>query len=741
MIDRGLRETELYLEQHRGDIELKERNKAAAESIDRWRQEKMDVQTKVAQLNEEFNNLMDQKRYAEAEVKAKQASELEPQSEVVRSMLLTSRLAHRVQEQEEIKDAKEKGFYEALTGVDRSSIPFDDSNPLQYDAKNWEKLSRGRADRFRRDHSRLTPTELEIQKSLKTPVEARFENRPLSEVVDALGRMAGVNVYLDPEGLRAEGIGTDEAVTINLSRPVSLRSALNLILEPLRLGYVIQNEVLRITSAQRGNSDVYPRVYNVADLVIPIPNFMPGYNVGMAGALREAQSAGPYGLGMGGTQSMPLLVASQENKSGAGANASVLAQMSSSGMLPSTAPRSPHPLGMSPGNMGGATQADFDTLIDLITATIAPTTWDTVGGPGSIEGFPTNLSLVISQTQEVHEQIADLLDQLRRLQDLQVTIEVRYITLNDKFFERLGVSFDFKVDDNSNQIAGNALLVPDDTGPSIAYGLDPTGNPTVDFDYTFRQQSFGATPPFGGYDPTTAANIGFAILSDIEVFLLLQAAEGDNRTNVLQAPKVTLFNGQFGLVMDVSQRPFVMSVVPVVGDFAAAHQPVVVVLNEGTSLSVQAVVSPDRRFVRLTMIPFFSSIGDVSTFTFNGRRTSDTGTVVVDPANNQRAVRNNENNFIEGTTVQLPTFNVTTVSTTVSVPDGGTILMGGIKRLSEGRNERGVPMLSKIPYLNRLFKNVGIGRETQSLMMMVTPRIIIQEEEEFQQTGYDSSQQ
>jgi general secretion pathway protein D len=305
----------------------------------------------------------------------------------------------------------------------------------------------------------------------------------------------------------------------------------------------------------------------------------------------------------------------------------------------------------------------------------------------------------------------------------------------------LGVSFDFKVDDNSNQIAGNALLVPDDTGPSIAYGLDPTGNPTVDFDYTFRQQSFGATPPFGGYDPTTAANIGFAILSDIEVFLLLQAAEGDNRTNVLQAPKVTLFNGQFGLVMDVSQRPFVMSVVPVVGDFAAAHQPVVVVLNEGTSLSVQAVVSPDRRFVRLTMIPFFSSIGDVSTFTFNGRRTSDTGTVVVDPANNQRAVRNNENNFIEGTTVQLPTFNVTTVSTTVSVPDGGTILMGGIKRLSEGRNERGVPMLSKIPYLNRLFKNVGIGRETQSLMMMVTPRIIIQEEEEFQQTGYDSSQQ
>ena len=84
----------------------------------------------------------------------------------------------------------------------------------------------------------------------------------------------------------------------------------------------------------------------------------------------------------------------------------------------------------------------------------------------------------------------------------------------------------------------------------------------------------------------------------------------------------------------------------------------------------------------------------------------------------------------DGITVQLPTFSFVTVNTTVSVPDGGTVLLGGIKRLSEGRNEFGVPILSKVPYINRLFKNVGIGRETQSLMMMVTPRIIIQEEEE-----------
>jgi len=73
---------------------------------------------------------------------------------------------------------------------------------------------------------------------------------------------------------------------------------------------------------------------------------------------------------------------------------------------------------------------------------------------------------------------------------------------------------------------------------------------------------------------------------------------------------------------------------------------------------------------------------------------------------------------------------VVNVTTTVSVPDGGTVVLGGVKRLKESRNMAGVPILNKIPYLSRLFKNTGVGRETESLLLMVTPRIIIQEEEE-----------
>ena len=70
----------------------------------------------------------------------------------------------------------------------------------------------------------------------------------------------------------------------------------------------------------------------------------------------------------------------------------------------------------------------------------------------------------------------------------------------------------------------------------------------------------------------------------------------------------------------------------------------------------------------------------------------------------------------------------------MAVPDGGTVVLGGLKTLAEGRSEFGPPVLSQIPYINRLFKNVGIGRETRHVMLMVTPRIIINSEEEIFQT-------
>ncbi len=808
LISRRLERTRTDIEQasgkRRAEMELDRRNAAVKAQIDRERGAKVEVDQRLARLVEEYNTLIDEQRFAEAEVIAKKAAQLSPDSVVARQLLSQSRVIRRLDTQKMIASSKGDALLDVVEDAEASSVPF--VGPIEFpETRDWEDLTKSRARLAAEGRSRMTPAELEIKQKLSTQVRAAYRERPLAEVLDELSKQAGVPLHVDLVGLDSEAVSTDTPVTISLDQTISLKSALKLLLEPLHLDYVIRDEVLKITSPRLVQGEVYSVSYPVADLVIPIPNFSAD-GLGITGALNEGYSrmsatdmkveVGPPPAGITNGMGLPPAAG------GSSPSPNVLAQLQGGSMGGGGTSATP-----SFGKAGG-TQADFQSLIELIQQTVAPTTWNTVGGQGAVMPFQTNLSLVISQTQEVHEEIADLLDQLRRLQDLQVTIEVRFITLDDSFAERIGVDFDFNIQTGVGQplnmtaipTASNGSLNPFSRGltaapggPSQLVGLDILGQPGVAtggtgtqagggggaaggaggaagggggatqaqtpsfFSIPFRQNSFGpgTVPTMPGLPDVTssAANFGFAILSDIEAYFLIQAAQGNTRGNIMQAPKVTLFNGQNAFVSDTTQRPFVTSVVPVVGDFAAAQQPVITVLSEGTSVNVQAVVSSDRRFVRLTLVPFFSEIGQVDEFQFEGERSTsakssdekqgtqaDTGGMLpFQPGLSFQTQASTEQAFSSnGTTIQQPEFRFTTVTTTVSVPDGGTVLMGGIKRMREGRNEYGVPILSKIPYVNRLFKNVGIARTTQSLMLMVTPRIIIQEEEEDKLLGVET---
>ena len=824
-IDRTRLDIEEATGKRSSELALDRKNAAIEAQIDRERTKRVEVDQRLAMLVEEYNALVDEQRYPEAEVIAKKAGQLAPDNAVVKQLLAQSRIVRRLAAQRSIGDDKATGFLDDFEDAERASAPF--VGPLAFpDTKDWADLTKTRSRLMAEGRAQLSAAEKLIEKKLSTPVKASYHEQPLTEVLIDLTKQAEVPLHIDVVGLEGESVRSDTPVTINLDQEISLKSALKLLLEPLNLDYTIRDEVLKVTSPRIAKGQLFSVSYQVADLVVPIPNFSSD-GLGITGALREGYSritSPQAGLSVQ-TGPAPAGVNAVRAAGNQAVDPTSLAQFQ--GGLPATPPGigtgSTPSIPFGPASAGGA-QADFQSLIMLITETIAPTTWATVGGAGTIREFATNLSLVVSQTQDVHDQIADLLDQLRRLQDLQVTIEVRFISLNDTFFERIGVDFDFNIQSGVNQplnmtaipTQSNGSLYPSSVGiqaqpggSSQLVGLDNTGNPGVAlspggglggaggaggaggvggaggaggqagwaggqaggagnnaasianalpsfFSIPFRQNSFGSAgvPALPGLpDPaTSAANFGFAILSDIEAYFLIQAAQGNTRSNVMQAPKVTLFNGQNAFISDTRQRPFVTSVVPVVGDFAAAQQPVITVLSEGTAVNVQAVVSNDRRFVRLTLVPFFATIGKVEQFQFEGSRstrskssdeksglTSDTGGIVDLEAGVNSSAKNEQEQEVltNGTTIQQPEFLFTTVTTTVSVPDGGTVLLGGIKRLREGRNEFGVPILSKIPYINRLFKNVGIGRTTDSLMLMVTPRIIIQEEEEEKLLGAD----
>ncbi|TWU34389.1 type II secretion system protein GspD [Novipirellula artificiosorum] len=738
MVTKALSDQKQYVEANRAQINLDLQNESVRTDLATEAQQEARIDDEIANLVQNFNELIDARRFNEAEIIAKQVQELKPGSPIAITMFHNARMQVRGLMDQEIRDEKEDIFLNQMLGVERAAIGLHPDRDFEFgDVKGWADLSRRRTAGTDAD-TELSVREKEIKQALSTDVNVKYNNRPIHEVLEDLSAMTGVPIVMDNRALSAVRVTVDTPVNLSLQKSIPLKSALSIILGELELTYMIDNDVLNITSVEATRSKVFPRTYRVTDLVTPIPNFVASYDDGMAGALRAAyQMTNPQtDVHIMPVSAMDLGSGMSRNASPGSMNPNMLGQYNPMGVSNGFG-GNPSPLG---GGQGGNSMADFQSLMQLIQETVEPTIWQDLGGTSTMAPYPQNLSLVISTTSEVHDKIEALLTTLRRLQNLQITIEVRFITLSDTFFEQIGVDFDVQFDDHAK------ALPTDDGGPDVTIGFNGlSGLPTADLDIQFDNNSFGATPPFSNADAGSFSTLGFAILSDIEAFFFLQAAQGDNRNNVMQAPKVTLFDGQIATIQDQTQRPFVTSITPVVGDFAVAQQPVIMVLNEGTQLSVQGVVSDDKRFVRLTLVPFFSQIGDVDTFTFEGRRSTSSssreqnedtnGDGVVDDKDSISEDASSE--FVSGTTVQLPTFAFTSVSTTVSVPDGGTILLGGIKRLSEGRSERGVPFLSKIPYVSRLFRNVATGRDARSLMLMVTPRIIIQEEEEIAQTGYD----
>ncbi|MFZ4697117.1 MAG: hypothetical protein ACOYMO_03855, partial [Phycisphaerales bacterium] len=79
---------------------------------------------------------------------------------------------------------------------------------------------------------------------------------------------------------------------------------------------------------------------------------------------------------------------------------------------------------------------------------------------------------------------------------------------------------------------------------------------------------------------------------------------------------------------------------------------------------------------------------------------------------------------------QTPRYRNTQINTSVSVPDKGTVMLGGQKYSTDYEVEVGVPVLSKIPVVNRFFTNRVNSKNEVNLLLLIRPEIMIQRESE-----------
>jgi type II secretory pathway component GspD/PulD (secretin) len=328
-------------------------------------------------------------------------------------------------------------------------------------------------------------------------------------------------------------------------------------------------------------------------------------------------------------------------------------------------------------------------IISLITDTVEPASWSINDGRGRIAAREGMLGdIVVTHVARIHKQTEDLLTALRSSADLQIVIEARFIKVTNNFLEAFG-----------NQINELDLAGQDDAEKGGIFTA--SGDTFID---TGTTNALGAV---------TGLNLTYQIFNGFFLKGFLKAVQESDEAETITAPRITLSNTQRGTIKVVTTSNYVETFEIV----SQTPKPVVEEIDSGTTFSVRPVVSADRKYVYLEVHPVITSVDLTATVEFQ----------TVGPATQGQAGVT-ASNFIT-----LPVTQKQELSVTVCVPDKGTLMIGGLGSREETKTSKGVPILSKIPIIKRLFSSNTIDRNIDkegNLIILVKPTILIREEQE-----------
>jgi general secretion pathway protein D len=209
--------------------------------------------------------------------------------------------------------------------------------------------------------------------------------------------------------------------------------------------------------------------------------------------------------------------------------------------------------------------------------------------------------------------------------------------------------------------------------------------------------------------PQQGAIFQFRFLQSTQASAVLQAIRKDRTSDVLLSPRLVQFNNQRAHVLFAQQRAYIADY-----DVAGAvFDPVIRSFMVGVVLDVQPTVSSDKRYVTLTLRPGTAEEIDepqIIYITNGGDVDNPLGTINLP--------------------IELPQLELRSVSTSVTTPDGGTLLFSGLIIDRKMDAKSGVPLLSDLPIIGRLFSENRKERDRRNLLILVNAKIILFDEEE-----------
>jgi len=692
--------------------EEEERKRQAAITQRRQREER---QAKINELIDRARSLQAELRYEEALQTVTELLHVDPNNPTALLLedLYQAIILYRDYNQANIDKTRSMGEM----GLDslKATITTPDiiNYPEDWPAKTLQRgggLSFGETPRNRRI--------LSLLESRRIAGPTPLDQTPLEDALAYVDRLGDgrFNMDIDWDSLEVIGITRDTPVSLSL-RDVTVRRLLDQILKKVSpdayatAEWAVVDGILTIASHEKIRQNTVTEVYDVSDLLMDTPSYDDVPDMELTAILNSDEEF----LRKRYVEEVKDEFRSRETR---------------------------------------LTMEDKrDRVIRLIESHVDPTGWRSHGGDTS-SIFPNDRSLVITTTARNHQEISGLLGMLRETRAMQINVETRFLLVNQDWFEQIGFDLDVVFNANNNQV-------------TAAQGVDPTIQARDFFNFDASNPTFGQTGPglnrnvtgqapiagipgtpnpqtIGVINPSPTSPVGalqnsigiasglvdsqfasdilgtapalgvaFQFLDDVQVDFLMVATQADRRSISLTAPRLTFTNGQTANVFVATQVSFVSDLQPIVGESAVGFDPTVDVVSEGVTLLVEGTISADRRYVTMNVDAGVSRIDGFGqeevTAVAGGQLVSSVTT---------------------GSFIQLPIVTVTRVQTTVTVPDQGTILMGGQRVITEFDVESGVPVLSKIPIINRFFTNRIESKEEQTLLILMKPTVLIQSEQE-----------
>lgn len=661
-----------------------------------WEQDRVEearrqkyLEDRIRHLFVEANKNFEKERYEQAEKLADEIIALDPVNEDAKKLKDISIGARHAKNDRDLVDRYAEEWKRSIEHVDWAQIPQTDI--VQFpNVEEWRRVNERAEQGVVVGEQEQEPTEnIDIRNRLKsTKVTLDFSDTPLAQVINFLQDVSGINMIVDPS-VYAEG---EEELNVDLQvQDLQLENALNLITTLKKLAMNIENGVLIISSKEKARGKKQLKLFDVRDLTGGINDF-PGETLSLSASTEEG--AGPGVVATAEESSKPTITA--------------------------------------------------EDLENLIKQNIAAPSWEEEGSSMTIR----NGTMIVKNREDILAQIEALLKDLRKSTGLLVTIETRFVTIDDDFLEDVGVDFRGlgggladavgaagTPGDDELPLAPGTLGIPADQisrlngGPDVGtvailddilFGTDatPSGagtggssglffNDNSDGDVRGRIENLfsgalGSTSTLFGSGGTSFA---FTFLDDFELNAILRAVRKTDRINVVTAPKLTAFNTQRANISILNQVAYIRDFDVEVAQNAFIADPLIGYVQDGVVLDVRPIVSSDKKYITLELRPQVAELEarpiPVFTSTLSGM-----ATVVL----------------------EIPSIRLQSIETTVTVPDGGTVLLGGLSRTQETDLKSGIPWLMNIPIVNFFFSRKGKLYTKRNLVVLVTAHITSMEE-------------